>query len=530
MAEPGYGGFEESLPMSGWGMGGRVAFALPDGTGPARAAARTVPLRDLLDLARWVSPCRPLTRAGTLGADDVRAAVEELGLWPAVTEAAAADRADRLRRLGGAGDLPEFAALWRAAVELGVIEVDAREARPAPGFADGGTDGLLPVWEALFLSAVEGDEVPGREVGGGEALPAVLHVLREVPEGTAVPLTRLVDLAWHLRRGRRPAEPERRARAVAAETVYAGVVRLARVGAVRLVGSSPAGLLVPHRLGRGRSPLPLWPGAQEAASTEPVDGAVVLTALGRHGMRSLGPGDGPRGEPASGGAVPAPRAGTDRGDGVGVFGAGAGGRDAGAAGRGSGSGTAGLLDRLSTLPPPRHDAEIGPWLAGRTAAEAVRDIAAAAAEPGPRGALRRTIGVSVLVAVGDGAAPELRALLGSASAEVAGLAAGALMALPGTPPGEHLDLLAEYGPWWTIDTVSGLLALGEEHVGELLGPGSGEGTDVLGEILLSGQERVWRVDHPGALTALEALGRLHPDARVAKAARRAADRARARRG
>ncbi|WP_306368147.1 hypothetical protein [Nocardiopsis sp. CC223A] len=521
MAEPGYGGFEESLPVSGWGMGGRVAFALPDGTGPARAAARSVPLRDLLDLARWLAPCRPLTSAGMLGADDVRAVVAELGLWPAVTEAAAADRADRLRRLNDARDLPEFAALWRAAVELGVVEVESQVARPAAGFADGDPDGLLAVWEALFRSAVRGDEIPGREVGGNEVLPAALRVLLGMPEGAAVPLMELVDLAWRMRRDRYPAELEPRARATVTEAVYAGVVRLARAGAVRLVGVSPAGLLVPHRLGRGRSPLPLWPGAQETTSTEPVDCAVVLTALGRHGTRLLAPGDGPRAEPVAADAVPAPRSA------AGSAGASA---DTGAAGRAADTGTTGFLDRLSTLPPRWHDAEIGPWLAGRTAAEAVRDIAAATAKPGPLGALRRTIGVSVLAAVGDGAAPELRALLGSGSPEVTGLAAGALMALPGTSPGEHRDLLAEYGPWWTIDTVSGLLALGEEHLGELFGPGVGEGPDALGELLLSGQERVWRVDHPEALPVLEALGRLHPDARVAAAARRAADRARTRRG
>lgn len=533
--ERGYGGFEESLPMSGWGMGGRVAFALPDGAGPARAAAQSVPLRDLLDLARWIAPCKPLTGAGVLGADDVRAAVAELGLWPAVTEEDAADRADRLRRLGDARELPEFAALWRAAVELGVVEVDSQVARPAAGFADGGgnghgdgnrngggSGGILAVWEALFRSAVEGDEIPGREVGGNEVLPAALGVLRGVPEGTAVPLVELVDLAWGLRRDRCPAEPERRSRAVVTEAMYAGVVRLARVGAVRLLGVSPAGLLVPHRLGRGRSPLPLWPGAQETTSTAPVDGAVVLTALGRHGTRPPLPGDEPLGGSASRDAVPAPRSGADTG--------GPGAAVRRTAVRTADTGTAELLDLLSTLPRQRHDAEVGPWLAGRTAAEAVRDIAAAAAKPGPLGALRRTIGVSVLAAVGDEAAPELRALLGSGSPEVTGLAAGALMTLPGTSPAEHLGLLTEYGPWWTIDTVSGLLALGEEHFGELLGPGSGEGPDALGEILLSGEERVWRVDHPDALPVLEALGRLHPDARVATAARRAADRARALRG
>ncbi|CAL9388411.1 hypothetical protein SUDANB121_01214 [Nocardiopsis dassonvillei] len=511
-----YGHFEESLPMSGWGMGGRASFAPPSEASLAGAAAETVPLRDLLGLARWVAPEKPLTPDGALGPDDVRAAVEELGLWPAVSEEAAAERADRLRRLRGARDLPEFAALWRAAVDLEVIEADSGTARPAAGIAGGDPEELLDVWEALFLSAVEGDELPGREVGGEEVLSAALCMLQEMPRGAEVPLMDLVDLARDLRRDRDPAEPEHLAYPAVIEAMYAGVVRLARAGAVRLVGRSPAGLLVPHRLGRGRAPRPLWPGAQETMSTEPVDGAVALTALGRYGARLLLPEGGP---PLGG--VPAPRVGES-------FGGGESGAEGG--GEPGADGAARLLDSLSALPLQWHAAEVGPWLAGRTDAEAVREIAAATGDPTPLGALRRTIGVSVLSMVGDGAAPELRALLASGRPEASGLAAGALMALPGTPPEEHRRLLTEYGPWWAIDTVSGLLALGEEHLAELLDPGNEEGTDPLGELLLSGEERVGRVDHPAALPVLDALGRLHPDEEVAAAARQAADRVRARRG
>ena len=305
-----YPGFREASPSPGPVIDGRTAFTPADGLEPSQAAARSVPLRDLLNLARWIAPGRPLTGAGTLGPGDVRAAVAELGLWPAVTKAHAADRADRLRRLRDARELPEFIALWRAAVRLGIIEVDSRVAYPAAGFSGGGPGGcgdgrLLSVWRALFRAALVGDGIPGRDVGGGVVLPAALEVVWKVPEGTAVPLMELVDTARVLRRGRHPTEPERYSRMVAAETVYAGVVRLARVGAVRSLGASPATLLVPHRLGRGRSPLPLWPGAQEATSTAPIDGAVVLTPLGRHGTLPPRPRDGVHGRPVPPGAVPA---------------------------------------------------------------------------------------------------------------------------------------------------------------------------------------------------------------------------------
>jgi hypothetical protein len=40
----------------------------------------------------------------------------------------------------------------------------------------------------------------------------------------------------------------------------------------------------------------------------------------------------------------------------------------------------------------------------------------------------------------------------------------------------------------------------------------------------------WRVEHPATAEVLEAMGRLHPDKRVAKEARKAAFKARSQRG
>ncbi|MFI9174787.1 hypothetical protein ACIGXB_36025 [Streptomyces lincolnensis] len=40
----------------------------------------------------------------------------------------------------------------------------------------------------------------------------------------------------------------------------------------------------------------------------------------------------------------------------------------------------------------------------------------------------------------------------------------------------------------------------------------------------------WRVDHPATADVLEAMGRLHPDKRVAKEARKAAFKARSQHG
>lgn len=64
-------------------------MTLPPEEELAAAALQTSPLRELLALARWVSPDNKLTGTGVPRPDDVRAAVGELDLWPHASEAEA---------------------------------------------------------------------------------------------------------------------------------------------------------------------------------------------------------------------------------------------------------------------------------------------------------------------------------------------------------------------------------------------------------------------------------------------------------
>src|SRR5690606_5161853 len=97
----------------------------------------------------------------------------------------------------------------------------------------------------------------------------------------------------------------------------------------------------------------------------------------------------------------------------------------------AGADAAELLDALSAMPPELYSAETAPWLAGRTPAEAARQLVEAASELTGAGAIRRAIGSEVLSSAGEAILQELRLLLGSERPEVSGLAAGALLAAPG---------------------------------------------------------------------------------------------------
>ncbi|MGW7552264.1 hypothetical protein ACWGJZ_13565, partial [Streptomyces rimosus] len=82
--------------------------------------------------------------------------------------------------------------------------------------------------------------------------------------------------------------------------------------------------------------------------------------------------------------------------------------------------------------------------------------------------------------------------------------------------------------WLTVDTIAAQLVAAdaaEESAAELRALVEG----------LVGQhsgffETAWRVDHPATADVLEAMGRLHPDRKTAKEARKAAFKARSRQG
>ncbi|MFE2068754.1 hypothetical protein ACFXDH_41365 [Streptomyces sp. NPDC059467] len=178
-----------------------------------------------------------------------------------------------------------------------------------------------------------------------------------------------------------------------------------------------------------------------------------------------------------------------------------------------------LLDGTSGFPQGAAQAETEQWLARREALPAARELLAAARGEDAGAPLRRLRCQQALSLVGPEAEPALREVLDDP--ELGGLArvwlteGGAV-----DVPAPSQDMIF----WLTIDTVAAQLAA--------------EGNSEELQALVEGLARqhagffaeAWRVDHPDTADVLEAMGRLHPDKKVAKEARKAAFKARSQHG
>lgn len=178
-----------------------------------------------------------------------------------------------------------------------------------------------------------------------------------------------------------------------------------------------------------------------------------------------------------------------------------------------------LLDGLAHYPELSARAETEQWLARRTPADSARELLAAARGADEGAPLRRLHCQQALTLVGPQAEPAVRAVLDDA--ELGGLARVWLAergASDVPAPSESMIF------WLAIDTIAAQLGT-EGDLEELRDLVEG----------LVGQhsgffEAAWRVDHPATADVLEAMGRLHPDKRAAKEARKAAFKARSRTG
>ncbi|MEU5436336.1 hypothetical protein AB0G73_23580 [Streptomyces sp. NPDC020719] len=176
-----------------------------------------------------------------------------------------------------------------------------------------------------------------------------------------------------------------------------------------------------------------------------------------------------------------------------------------------------LLDGIAYYPEAAARAETEQWLSRHELPAAVRELLAAARGSDERGPLRRLHCQQALALTGPEVEPALREVLDDA--ELGGLARVWLAergAADVPAPPESMVF------WLAVDTIAAQLAV-DGDLEELQGLVEG----------LVGQhsgffDAAWRVDHPATADVLEAMGRLHPEKKVAKEARKAAFKARSR--
>ncbi|MFF5029374.1 hypothetical protein ACWERI_10155 [Streptomyces collinus] len=195
------------------------------------------------------------------------------------------------------------------------------------------------------------------------------------------------------------------------------------------------------------------------------------------------------------------------------------GLDAPAVGELADKGADALLDGTARFGQSAAQAETEQWLGRREPLAAARDLLAAARGADAGAPLRRLRCQQALSLVGTEAEPALREVLDDP--ELGGLARVWLSERGASGvPAPSQDLVF----WLTVDTVAAQLAA-EGNSDELQALVEGLAEQHGGFFAAA-----WRVDHPATADVLEAMGRLHPDKKVAKEARKAAFKARSQQG
>ncbi|MFH8803036.1 hypothetical protein ACH4F6_26120 [Streptomyces sp. NPDC017936] len=459
----------------------------------ARAALSTPLLSRAARLARWAGPDTRVDAGGGLVDEQVPAAAEVLGL---TGDEAAAHTSEA----------------WRIAVDAGLVEIADDEAgvvTAGEGLAlltAGSPHDALGVWLAALEAVLAEASVPDLDElidamdEGGEV---DFSRLDWDPEGEAAFLDGVLGNLYLLTAGEDgPGEGPVPLPALAASMIVPGGTgdptndMLERVSdaMVRLDDQfrllEPIGLVVYQPVDEA-----LLGDADEAAEepAAPVD----ETDVARYGMVRLTP--------------------------LGVYGLRArlleAGFEAPAVGDLADKGADALLDASASYGPRAARAETEQWLARREPLAAARELLASARGSDPGAPLRRLRCQQALSLVGAQAEPAVREVLDDP--ELGGLARVWLSELGAADvPAPSEDLVF----WLTIDTVAAQLAA-EGNSEELQGLVEGLAQQHSGFFAAA-----WRVDHPATADVLEAMGRLHPDKRIAKEARKAAFKARSQQG
>ncbi|MDH6227561.1 hypothetical protein [Streptomyces sp. MJP52] len=483
---------------------------LPSDAELARDALATPLLSRAARLARWAGPDTRVDSGGGLVEEQLPAAAEALGLTGQAT-AAGEDAATAAATEAAEEAQADAAEAWRVAVDTGLVEIlDEEEGTVGAGgnlalLTSGSPADVLQVWLDALDAAIadasvpdlddlldvmdEGGEIdfssldwdPEAEAEFLEGALANLYLLtvdERAPEGAPVPLPALAASVIVPPDVAHPTDEMM-------EEVSTAMMRLDDqfriLEPVGLADFRPVDESLLTEEGQA---------APQAADDTLEDleryGVVRLTPLGLYGLRAR------------------------------LLDAG---HDAPAVGDLADKGADALLDGTAHYGPAAARSEIELWLARRQPLSAARELLAAARGGDAGAPLRRLHCQQALSLAGAEAEPALREVLDDP--ELGGLARVWLAERGATGiPAPSQELVF----WLTVDTVAAQLAA-EGNSEELVALVEGLAAQHSGFF-----DTAWRVDHPATAEVLEAMGRLHPDKKVAKEARKAAYKARSQQG
>ncbi|MFF8262906.1 hypothetical protein [Streptomyces virginiae] len=462
-------------------------------------------------LARWAGPATRVGVGGELAAEQLPAAAAHIGL----------DADDE--------DAPGQAShAWRVAVDTGLVDVTEPEED-----ADGGAEGDPGAGGEPYGTAAPGEDL-ALVTGGtpGDVLDLWRAALETVLADAAVPdledLVDALDAGGEIDFDRLDWNPGREADVLDAVLANLYLLTVSGTGGVDRPIPLPvlaASLVAPETMGEPSDAVleqvsdAMMRLDDQFRQLEPI-GLVEFRPVDEELMAQADE-DGPRAGREDDDADVS-RYGMVRLTPLGLYGIRArmleAGVDAPAVGELAGKGADALLDAVASYPEHAAQAEIEQWLAGRDLLAAVAELLAAARGDDEGGPLRRLRCQQALALAGPEAEPAVRSVLHDA--ELGGLAR-VWLAEHGVadvpPPAPEMVF------WLTVDTIAAQLAA----------DGETEELPLLMETLTAHHagffDQVWRVEHPSTAQVLEAMGRLHPDRKTAKEARKAAFKARSRR-
>lgn len=457
----------------------------------ARDALATPVLSRAVRLARWAGPATRVDAGGGLTDERLPAAAEALGLSGDDAAALASEA-------------------WRVAVDTGLIEIadekagTVTEGEELARITGGSPHDVLAVWLGALETVLADASVPdlddllGAMAEGGPVDPAALD--RDLEDESAFLDGVLGNLYLLTVDEDGPGSAPVPLPVLAASVIVPGDMTEPTNDVLEQVSDAMMRLDDQFRV---LEPVGL-------VEYQPVDEALMADA-------------GDTGEPAAGDDTDVSRYGMVRLTPLGLYGLRTrlleAGIEAPAVGELADKGADALLDGTAGFGPRAAQAETEQWLTRRESLAAARELLAAARGADPGAPLRRLRCQQALSLVGAEAEPALREVLDDP--ELGGLARVWLTErgradVPA--PSEAMVF------WLTVDTLAAQLAAegNSEELGALV-----EG---LAEQHSGFFAAAWRVDHPATADVLEAMGRIHPDKRIAKEARKAAFKARSQQG